>query len=64
MNMTNALQEGRDAYAETELTDNPYAEGTAEHADWKAGWKEMEKNDPLAYMNVGDEDEADESEDD
>lgn len=50
-----AFFDGKDAYSDDKnLSDNPHAEGTAEHADWKRGWISAEKNDPFAPHNLED----------
>jgi hypothetical protein len=50
-----AYTQGREAYSDDKkLADNPHAAGTAEHGDWERGYKNAEKNDPLAPHNMED----------
>lgn len=54
--MTEAFDKGIEAYAEKELSDNPYEKGSAEHRQWESGWKRAEQDDPLAPCNMTDDD--------
>lgn len=57
---TDAYSEGREAYSDDKaLKDNPYPVGATAHLDWQKGFRDAEKNDPLADMCGGADDDDD-----
>lgn len=60
--MTTEFDQGKAAYSDDKnLEDNPHKGDLTKSADWEAGWRQAEENDPLSPANLGEE--ADDDED-
>lgn len=59
------FREGKDAYSDdVDLKDCPYPEVSGETTEWRRGWLDAEKNDPLSFSTEKDPFEVDDDDED